>query len=93
MIDIFQIVWTIILICGFTITGWNGSPVNFYSYMTFVCQRKQKFIDNFSRMNVQAQCTPNNTWIPPPDWGTCAESKSQNEAVLSDVISGPYFLL
>jgi hypothetical protein len=54
---------------------WDGSPINFYSNVTFVCQRKQKFYSDFSQQNVQAQCLPNNTWALPNSWGLCVESK------------------
>ena len=56
-------------------SGWDGNPINFYSNVTFVCQRKQKFYSDFSQQNVQAQCFPNNTWAPPKFWGLCVESK------------------
>jgi len=56
--------------------GWNGNPIDFFSWVTFTCQRGQKFADDFFQENVQAQCLPRNTWQLPDPWSVCVESKN-----------------
>ena len=56
--------------------GYDGNPIRFNSKVNYVCQRKQKFLDNFGQIFVTAQCLPDNLWVLPASWGTCVESNS-----------------
>jgi hypothetical protein len=56
-------------------SGYDGNPVAFNTDVIYVCQRKQKFLDNFDQTGVKAKCLPENKWLLPEQWGTCVESK------------------